>query len=65
VQGRLRGTPLTVTIQTECRHCAEPIQILLNHELEVRNVEGPSDPLVFMPFVDFASLKDPDIIDSF
>jgi hypothetical protein len=65
VQGRLRNTPLTVTIQTECRHCAEPIQISLSHELEVKNGEGPREPLVFMPFVDFAGLKDPSIIEAF
>jgi hypothetical protein len=37
----------------------------LTEALTVRELEGPADPLVFMPFVDFASLKDPSIIDAF
>jgi hypothetical protein len=65
VQGRLRNTTLTVTILTECRHCAEPIRLELNQDLNFTIPRGPREPLVFLPFVDFGKLKDPSIIDAF
>jgi hypothetical protein len=65
VQGRLRNAPLTVTIRTECGHCGEPLQIELTHELHFKLPQGPREPLVFQPFVDLDSLKDPSIIDAF
>jgi hypothetical protein len=64
VQGHLRNEPLAITIETECAHCSRSIQIELDSELNHRVVEG-TDPLVFVPLVDFEKLKDPSIIDAF
>ena len=64
VQGHLRNEPLAITIETECAHCSRSIQIELDSELNYRVVEG-TDPLVFVPLVDFEKLKDPSIIDAF
>jgi hypothetical protein len=65
VQGRLRGIFLTCEIRIECGHCGRAIGIELDSELRHKILEGPTNPLVFVPFVDFDKLKDPSIIDAF
>ena len=64
VQGHLRNESLAITIETECAHSARPIQIEMDSELNCRVVED-TDPLIFVPLVDFEDLKDPSIIDAF
>jgi len=64
VQGHLRNESITITIETECAHCSRPIQLELDSESNHRVVEG-TDPLVFIPHVDFQKLRDPSIIDAF
>jgi hypothetical protein len=64
VQGHLRNEPLSITVETECAHCSEPIQLRIDSELDCR-VRGDADPLAFVPMVDFARLEDPSIIDGF
>ena len=65
VQGHLRNEPITVTIRTECAHCAQPMQIEVDSDLTSRLVDEGADPLVFIPHVNFEKLKDPSIIDAF
>ena len=64
VQGHLRNESLGITIKTECAHCSRPIQIEMDSELNCRVVED-TDPLIFVPLVDFEELEDPSIIDAF
>lgn len=64
VEGRLRNQPLVVTFETECAHCARPMEIVIDSELGYRVPEG-SEPLIVRPHVDFARLEDPSIIDVF
>ena len=64
VQGHLRNQSLSVSFRTECAHCARPLAIQIDSELGYRVQDG-ADPLVFIPFVDFAKLKDPSIIHAF
>jgi hypothetical protein len=64
VQGHLRNESLTVTFGTECAHCARPLQIDIDDQLTFRATEA-TDPLVFVPLVDFEKLKDPSIIHAF
>jgi len=64
VQGHLRNDPIVITIDTECAHCCRSIQLELDSESNYRVVKG-TDPLVFVPLVDFEKLKDPSIIDAF
>jgi hypothetical protein len=65
VQGQLRGQRLQTTIATECAHCGQPIQIELDSQMSYRVHKAGSDPLIFVPRVDFDRLKDPSIIDAF
>lgn len=64
VQGHLRGQPVSVQIRTECAHCARPLHLEVDSELHHRVAEA-ADPLIFVPLVDFAKLKDLSIVDSF
>jgi hypothetical protein len=65
VQGQLREKTLSVVVRTKCAYSSEPIVIEIDSELKYRIVEGGTDPLVFVPHVDFVKLADPSIIDAF
>jgi hypothetical protein len=65
VQGHLRGEPLTLTIDTECAHCARPIQLQIDGNLNAYVLTEGTAPMVFVPLVDFSKLEDPSIIDAF
>jgi hypothetical protein len=67
VQGQLRGERLAFVIETECAHCARPLHIEIDSEMNYRVVEEAegADPLVLVPLVDFSKLEDPSIIDAF
>ncbi|MBI4518070.1 MAG: hypothetical protein HY699_19880 [Deltaproteobacteria bacterium] len=64
VQGHLRNEPVAVSIRSECAHCARPLEIEIDSQLHYRVAESAA-PLVFVPLVDFAKLKDPSIINVF
>jgi hypothetical protein len=64
VQGHLRNERIAITIDTECAHCSRSIRLELDSELNYRVVQE-TDPLVFVPLVNFEKLKDPSIIDAF
>ena len=65
MQGRLREKPLSVVVRTKCAYSSQPIIIEIDSELKYHIVEGGTDPLVFVPHVDYAKLADPSIIDAF
>jgi hypothetical protein len=65
VQGHLRGEALTFLIQTECKHCGQPIHIQMDSALRYETLSPGARPMVFAPWVDFSRLKDPSIIDAF
>jgi hypothetical protein len=65
VQGQLRNEALTFTIRTECAHCGKEICIEIDSKLRFSVSEPGSNPLVFVPRVDFSKLEDPSIIDAF
>jgi hypothetical protein len=64
VQGHLRNESLTVTIRTECAHCARSLEIEIDDQLGYRVAEA-AEPVIFVPLVDFEKLKDPSIIHAF
>jgi hypothetical protein len=65
VQGHLRNESITVTIKTQCAHCARPMQIEIDSELRYHCDAEDAEPMVFIPHVNFEKLKDPSIIDAF
>ena len=64
VQGQLLNKNLTFTLQTECAHCQQPIQIEIGSELDYRVLTEGAQPLVYTPLLDVNQLE-PSIIDGF
>lgn len=52
VQGQLRKEKLSVTIETECACCAQPMRFELDSDLNYRFHLPGAQPLVFEPNVD-------------
>ena len=65
MQGQLLDKRLTFAIETECAHCARPIHIKMDSDLNYTVAEKDADPLILAPMVDFGKLQDPSIIDAF
>ena len=65
MQGQLRQEKLSFLVETECAHCGKPIHIEIDSDLKYKVLEPGANPLVFVPNVNFATLKDPSIIDGF
>ena len=65
VQGQLLNKRLTFAIETECAHCARPIHIEMDSDLNYSVAEKEADPMILAPMVDFGKLQDPSIIDAF
>jgi hypothetical protein len=65
VQGRLRNKPLSVTIDTECAHCAKPLTLTIDSDLGFRAKEKGCAPIIFVPDVDLVGLKDESIVQAF
>jgi hypothetical protein len=65
VQGRLRAEPLTVSIETNCKHCGRPIGIEMDSDLNYRLADADARPLVFMPDLDWGSFREPNIIHAY
>jgi hypothetical protein len=65
VQGRLRETPLRVTIASRCAHCDRPIDVEIDSDLGFGLRESAAKPVICIPIVDFAKLRAPNIIDDF
>jgi uncharacterized metal-binding protein YceD (DUF177 family) len=65
VQGQLREKHLSVTIVTECAHCAQPMQIELDSEMRYRVNAEDAHPLVFQPLIDWQTFAEPNIINAY
>jgi hypothetical protein len=65
VQGRYRDDLETVTVETECAHCGQPLTITFDTALNYHVAQADADPQVFVPLVDFGALDAPNIIDDF
>jgi hypothetical protein len=65
VQGQLRKKTVSLTIKTQCGHCGEPMALRINSDFDYQILAGSTEPLIFLPQVDFNKLADPSIIDAF
>ncbi|NIO15511.1 MAG: hypothetical protein GTN70_00655 [Deltaproteobacteria bacterium] len=64
VQGRLRGTDLSVRVRTICAHCEKELNLEIDSDLNIITPEG-AEPMVFIPEVNVFTLEAPTIIDDF
>ncbi len=65
MQGQLRKELLSFLVETQCAHCGQPITLEIDSHMQYRVFEAGARPILFIPHVDFARLKDPSIIDAF
>ena len=65
VQGKLRNEALSFDIESECACCKAPIQFTMNHNLSFTIADPGSDPIFFVPTVDFTRLKAASIVERF
>jgi hypothetical protein len=65
VQGKLRNEQLSFDIESECACCKKPIRFAMNHDLSYTLADTNSDPIFFVPIVDFTRLKAPSIVERF
>jgi len=65
VQGQLRNEYLTVTIETVCSHCGQPMKMEVDSDLSYRLADKSARPLVFTPDVDWLNFHQPNIIDGY
>jgi hypothetical protein len=65
VQGRLKKEIVTVAVESECACCKAPIRFKMSHDLSFTLSDPESNPLFFVPMVDFAKLRAPSIVDDF
>ena len=65
MQGRLRGEPLEVVIETQCAHCSRELRMSVDSELRYRVLSEGAEPLVLEPHVDWQRFTAPNIIDDY
>jgi len=65
VQGQLRREKLSVEIHTQCGHCARPLRITLDSDLNYHVHDNTAAPLVFTPDIDWRAFSEANIIRAF
>ena len=63
MQGQLRQEPVSVLVETSCAQCGQSVRFTVDDKLTY-TFDG-AEPILFVPHVDFARLRDPSIIDAF
>ena len=64
MQGRLRKENLSVDVNSTCTHCSETLDLTIDSDMNV-SVHQDTEPLVFVPEVNFFDLEDPGITEVF
>ena len=64
MQGQLTHKYVSVTVNTECAHCSQPIELVVDNRLDYRDVSPGAKPVISLPLVNPARLKAPNIIDA-
>ena len=65
MQGRLRKESLSITVETACAHCGEPMRLDIDSEMHCRVEDKRCRPLIFVPDIELRKLEAPSIIDAF
>jgi hypothetical protein len=63
VQGELRAEPVEISIETSCGHCGDRLTMTVDSDSDAKIGQADADPLVFLPQIDWAAIKQPPIID--
>ena len=65
MQGHLRGKPVSITVETECAHCSEPMTLHIDSEMDVTADQPSAAPMVFTPDAPIWDTEAPSIVDDF
>ena len=65
VESRLRKEHLEVEIETSCSHCGRALHIVVDEQLHWRVRESGANPRVFLPQIDWATFREPNIINDY
>ena len=65
MQGRLRNEPVSITVETRCDHCSEPLTLQIDSDMNVTVVQPEAKPMVFTPDVAILDTEAPSIVDDF
>lgn len=65
VLGRLRKEPLSLSLETSCGHCGQPMRIDVSSELAITSHNEGSEPLIFIPDIDWDHFQDPTLVHAF
>ncbi|MHB8846550.1 MAG: hypothetical protein ACYC7L_17590 [Nitrospirota bacterium] len=56
---------MSVRVKTSCAHCARPIELTIDSDLNCTVHDPDARPLVFVPDVDLLTLREKNIINAF
>jgi hypothetical protein len=56
---------MSVEVVSECTHCKRPMRMEIDSDMNCSCQDTDCSPIVFVPEVNFKTLKDPNIIDAF
>jgi hypothetical protein len=56
---------MSVSVVSECAHCKRPMHMEIDSDMNCSCQDSDCSPMIFVPDVDFKTLKDPNIIDAF
>ena len=65
MQGHLRNEPVSVDVETACKHCKLEMRFTIDSDLRVSVPAAGVQPCVFLPDVDWSGFKERTIIDSY
>ena len=65
VQGRLRDEEVSISVVSECAFSKRPMYMDIDSDMNCTCEDPSCSPVIFVPEVDFKSLRDPNIIDAF
>lgn len=65
VQGRLRQQPVSITVETRCEHCLEPMTLTIDDDMNFSVEQSEAEPMIFTPDVDVYDVEAPSIVDDF
>ena len=61
----MRGEALSITVETQCEHCSDPMTLDIDSDMNVRVEQSGAEPLVFTPDVSVFDIEDANIVDDF
>ncbi len=56
---------MTVAVDTVCHHCSEPLELVIDNDMNTEIRTPGANPVVFVPDIVPFDVEGPDIVDDF